>query len=421
MPDGIARQIEAEGGRVTFARFMELALTHPTEGYYTRAEPLLGPQGHFSTAPRLSPFFNRAVARLLAELVDSWSVARANGAGPASIGGELPGSVIELGGGEGDLAGAVLRTWEDTRPDLRSLVVYSIVEIGAGLRARQEGALSEARRQGWEVRWAADLLEATTGTRPCVILGNEFVDALPVHLVDVRGQRPREAWVTIDRGVGDGAGGSGHVEALPTEIWEDVSQEAEAELLALFGTAETEALRSLSRDGVIEIRPTLRPLMDQITAVMPSGCLLTIDYGEWGVTSPAEDACCGRDSTRGNAYGRTIRGYFRHQLALDPYIRVGLQDVTADVDFRAMDLHGREAGFETVLFTTVAALLTADGGGERLAYLLERATSPSGEALEADHEAQVLAGLLDPQGLGGAYKVMLQVRDWGANQQERQP
>ncbi len=258
LPDGIARQIEAEGGRVTFARFMELALTHPTEGYYTRAEPLLGPQGHFSTAPRLLPFFNRAVARLLAELVDSWSVACATGAGSAGIGGELPGSVIELGGGEGDLAGAVLRTWEDTRPDLRSLVVYSIVEIGAGLRARQDGALSEARRQGWKVRWAADLLVAATGTRPCVILGNEFVDALPVHLVDVQGRRPREAWVTIDRAVGDGASGSGHVEARPTEIWEDVSQEAEAELLALFGTAETEALRSLSRDGVIEVRPALR-------------------------------------------------------------------------------------------------------------------------------------------------------------------
>lgn len=399
---------------------MELALTHPAEGYYTRAEPLLGPRGHFSTAPRLSPFFNRAVARLLAELVDSWNTARAAGAGPPSIGGEPPGSVIELGGGEGDLAGAVLETWEDTRPDLRSLVVYSIVEIGAGLRARQEEALAKAIRRGWQVRWAADLLEAATGTRPCVILGNEFVDALPVHLVDVQGRRPREAWVTIDRGSGDGPGGSGQVEARPTEMWEEVSQEAEAELRALFGTAEPETLRSLSRDGVIEIRPTLRSLMDQIVAVMPSGCMLTIDYGEWGVTSLAQDTCSGSDSTRGNAYGRTIRGYFRHQVALDPYSRVGFQDLTADVDFRAMDLHGREAGFETVLFSTVAALLAADGGGEQLAHLLERANSPSGETLEADREAQVLAGLLDPQGLGGAYKVMLQVRELGAKQQERQ-
>ena len=193
MPDGIARQIEAEGGRVTFARFMELALTHPTEGYYSRSECLLGPRGHFSTAPRLSPFFNRAVARLLAELVDSWSTALSTGASPAlpaprlrppaprprSPGGGLPPSVIELGGGEGDLAGAVLEVWEETRPDLRAQVVYGIVEIGDGLRARQKETLSAAMRRGWKVRWGTDLTEAAGGTCPCVIVGNEFCDALP--------------------------------------------------------------------------------------------------------------------------------------------------------------------------------------------------------------------------------------------------
>ncbi len=155
MSDDIAQQMEAEGGRVTFARFMELALTHPTEGYYRRSERLLGPRGHFSTAPRLSPVFNRAVARLLAELVDSWSTSPGTGAPTARLGEGSPSSVIELGGGEGDLARAVLKVWEETRPDLRAHLIYSIVEIGDGLRARQNEALSTAMTRGWKVRWGS--------------------------------------------------------------------------------------------------------------------------------------------------------------------------------------------------------------------------------------------------------------------------
>ncbi len=428
VPDDIARQIEAEGGRVTFARFMELALTHPTEGYYSRSECLLGPRGHFSTAPRLSPVFNRAVARLLGELVDSWSTALATGASPAPPGGGLPGaspafpgaspafpgasppgggppggglppSVIELGGGEGDLAGAVLEAWEETRPDLRAQVIYGIVEIGDGLRARQNETLSAAMTTGWKVRCGTDLTEAAGGTRPCVIVGNEFCDALPVHVVNVRGARLLEAWVTIH----DDAGGER--DRGLWEVWDDISQEAEAELQTLFGTVDAEVLRPLSGDGFIEVRPALRSLTERISAVMPAGSLLTIDYGEWYRTS------CRCDYPRNDAYGRTIRGYFRHQLVVDPYVRVGFQDLTADVDFRALDVHGREAGFETVLFTTVAALLRADGGEDRLSELLQQASVPTSEALEADREARVLEALLDPGGLGGAFKVMLQVRE----------
>jgi SAM-dependent MidA family methyltransferase len=118
-----------------------------------------------------------------------------------------------------------------------------------------------------------------------------------------------------------------------------------------------------------------------------------------------------RDRAGEDAYRRTIRGYFRHQLVVDPYARVGHQDLTADVDFRAVDLHGSATGFETVLFTTVADLLRADGGQDRLSELRGRALSPSTDALQAGREAQVLENLLDPGRLGGAFKAMLQVRE----------
>ncbi len=50
-PKAVAQRIRAAGGMVTFARFMELALTHPTDGYYTRARSPLAPPAISSPCP----------------------------------------------------------------------------------------------------------------------------------------------------------------------------------------------------------------------------------------------------------------------------------------------------------------------------------------------------------------------------------
>jgi SAM-dependent MidA family methyltransferase len=154
------------------------------------------------------------------------------------------------------------------------------------------------------------------------------------------------------------------------------------------------------------LRPGIGSFMWQVAAIMPEGCLLTIDYGGWPSSAETETGCWCRPSGE-PSYGRTVRAYFRHQLVSDPYVRVGRQDLTADVDFRALDLHGRGIGFETVLYTSVAALLLADGGEEELRAL----RASAGGSLEADRETSILEALLDDEGLGGAFKVMLQVRE----------
>lgn len=402
MPEAILSEMAAEGGRVTFARFMELALTHPREGYYTaaggRAVPLLGRRGDFSTAPHLSPTFCRAVGRLLVELVDaslaaapdSTKIERTAGAGRAPVG------IVELGGGEGDLAAAVLEEWLRDRRDLRARIVYTIVEIGEALRARQQETVAEMMQRGWKVRWVGDLQAAAGRIRPTVVLGNEFLDALPVHVLDVRGSRPLEAWVAIAR----------DDTRSVTECWDELSPEAGDELRFLFGDSDCDRLRPLTRDGFIELRPAVGSLLDRIAVAMGEGSVLTIDYGGWlpGIAGDGPVACAPYGPP---THGRTVRGYFKHQPAADPYARIGRQDLTADVDFRALDAHGRAVGFETVLYTSVAALLQAGGGQEELESLRARAV----DSLEADREAAVVEALLDGHDLGGAFKVMLQVRE----------
>ena len=122
LAESIAGVVEAEGGRITFARFMELALTHPTLGYYSRVEHLLRAGGDFSTAPALSPFFSRTLARLVTELVDAALAEVAGVTAAASGAGAAPGSsharrpaalsrprlsqagrIVELGGGRGGI------------------------------------------------------------------------------------------------------------------------------------------------------------------------------------------------------------------------------------------------------------------------------------------------------------------------------
>ncbi len=379
---------------MTFARFMDLALTHPSEGYYTQTGTLLGPHGHFSTAPRLAPAFGKAVCRLVEELVDG--LLRVVGIAAPDESTEM--ALVELGGGEGDLAKVILDDWQARRPELRRCVTYTIVEIGEPLKARQRERLAGVRDLGWHVDWAGTLDEALAGREAVVVMGNEFIDALPVHIVDVRGDKPMEMRVEChcpDAGS----------DPVPREIWGAVSAEAGAELRVLFGTTETAVLRPLTADGIIELRPSVGSFMRRVAAGHRAVCLLTVDYGDWYTSDTVAARCL---------YRRTLRGYFRHQTVVDPYARVGRQDLTADVDFRALDVHGRRNGFETVLFTTVADLLRADGGERRLEALRHEAcalSSADGDALEADREATILEALLDAQGLGGAFKVMLQLRE----------
>ena len=386
----------AEGGRVTFARFMELALTHPTDGYYSRARRLLGPRGDFTTAPRISPAFNGAVGRLLEELIDG---ALASSGGPEGDHATL----VELGAGEADLAKALLARWTRGRPDLRGRLGYVIVEVGGALRGRQLRRLAKFRDEGWDVRWARSPEEAMTGTGATIFVGNEFVDALPVHLVDVRGPVPLEAWVRLE---GAEAG------VAAREEWDALSTEAATELEELFGTADAEVLREVTQDGVVELRPAAGRLLRQAASRGSSACVLTVDYGEWFATlATAGHECPDPEPVSAPLGRRSVRGYFKHELVTDPYVRVGRQDLTADVDFRALDHHGRRLGFETVLYTTLSGLLRADGADHQLEKLQIAAARPTQRALQSDRQASVLEKLLDERGLGGVFKVMLQVRE----------
>jgi SAM-dependent MidA family methyltransferase len=135
----IRAEITAQGGWITFARYMELAL----QRYYGRGDRQFGAQGDFVTAPELGSLFGRTLARQLKE---------------------IEGPILELGAGSGALAETLLKELERE---------YLILETSAALRGRQ------AAKLGAKVRFLDRLPDKFRG----VMLANEVVDAMPVHAV----------------------------------------------------------------------------------------------------------------------------------------------------------------------------------------------------------------------------------------------
>lgn len=156
----IRNDIASQGGWIPFSRFMELALYAPGLGYYTAGARKFGESGDFVTAPEISALFGRTLARQLLDVMQT----------------STP-HILELGAGSGKLALDILRELErlGSLPDS-----YSILEVSADLRQRQQALLQEHLPHLFQrLHWLDTLPDTISGA----VFGNEVLDALPVHLV----------------------------------------------------------------------------------------------------------------------------------------------------------------------------------------------------------------------------------------------
>ncbi len=130
------------------------------------AAPESAKEGDFVTAPEISLLFGRTVARQARQILE-WT---GNGSG-----------ILEFGAGTGKLA-------LDLLVELEKLGClpqqYFILEVSAELQQRQRQLLEQfAPHLASRVFWLKRLPEQFDG----LILANEVLDAMPVHLVAWRG------------------------------------------------------------------------------------------------------------------------------------------------------------------------------------------------------------------------------------------
>lgn len=338
-------EIASYGGWITFARYMELALYAPGLGYYSAGAKKFGADGDFVTAPEISTLFACSLARQAAQVL-------------AATGGD----VLELGAGTGRLAAQLLLELQqlDTPPRR-----YIILEVSAHLRAVQQETLAATLPADLlsRVEWLDKLPDAFIG----LVLGNEVLDALPVHVLAWREHGIFERGVTLN---------DDHL------VWQERVL-ADSDLL--------EKAQQLAPQPVYisEICPVASALIGSLAGMLQHGALLFIDYG-----FPR------REYYHPQRASGTLMCHYRQHAHDDPLFQPGLQDITAHVDFTALTAAAVAHGLQLIGYTTQAQFLINCGITDLLS-----AVSPADMAAYLPLASQAQK-LLSPSEMGELFKVI---------------
>ncbi len=346
----IQQAIKKAGGWIDFAQFMQLALYAPQLGYYSAGNQKFGTGGDFVTAPEISALFGQTLAQQVAQIL---ALSR--------------GSIMELGAGTGRLAVHLLHALEhlDCLPDQ-----YYILDVSDHLRQVQLEYLQEKLSPQLlrRVVWLNQLPETFTG----VVLGNEVLDAIPVHMVHTKTQGLCERGVMLaEQGL-----------TWSDKPWDD----APASGQHLFD--EITKL-SLPTGYISEFCPTANGLIASLALTLERGVILMIDYG----FSASEYYHPQRNLG-------TLMCHYQHYAHTDPLLNIGLQDITAHVNFSSIAYAGVDNGLQLSGFCSQAQFLMNCGILDLMAQV-----SPSDMAGYAPLAAAAQK-LLSPAEMGDLFKVI---------------
>jgi SAM-dependent MidA family methyltransferase len=341
-------------GPIPFKDFMEMALYYPHHGYYTSAETDIGSRGDFYTSPHVHPVFGALIGRQIEEM---WRALEE----PEEF------HIIEAGAGKGYLAADLLAYLKDTA--FFSTIRYTIVEMSPFMRQKQEQLLAPFIDR---VCWTQALAE-TAGVRGCIV-SNELLDAFPVHSVYRDGDTIKEIYVTVD--------GDGFVEE------QRACSSGVAAYLEEFGIELPPGYRT-------EINLEPKNWLRDAGQALSEGFILSIDYGYpvWDYYGPAR--------SRG-----TLVCYYKHQDSENPYEHVGMQDISAHVNFSAIKKWGEEAGFKTIGYCSQGTFLVSLGIDE----VMKERFSSSEDSFAGPGN---VSSLISPDGFGETHKVLAQYKGSG--------
>ncbi len=344
----IQDRIEKAAGWIDFSQFMQLALYAPGLGYYSagsqKFSQLQKDGGDFVTAPEISPLFGQTLAQQAAQIFQI-----------------MRGDLLELGAGTGKLAAELLLTLAE----LNSLPQqYFILEVSEHLRQVQRETLQAKlpKHLLQRVQWLSALPSNFTG----VVLANEVLDAIPVHIVHATAQGLCERGVAWQDGF----------------VWQDKVLE-QAPLLALAQQ------QHLPGGYLTEFCPAASALMASLALSLQRGAIILIDYG-----------FSAREYYHPQRNQGTLMCHYQHYAHTDPLINVGLQDITAHVDFTRMAYAGVEQGLSLAGYCSQAQFLMNAGLLQLMAQVSAQDVSRYAPLAAAAQK------LLSPAEMGDLFKVM---------------
>jgi SAM-dependent MidA family methyltransferase len=340
---------------ITFAKFMDVCLYDPQHGYYTRAEQL--PRRDYFTSVDASPIFGRLLARQFQEM---W----------VQLGSPAEFLLVEPGAGAGALAAQILDFAAESFPEFYSALQYVAVERSA---ARRAGAAAGSLAPHLTAEHFAMVSDMPVQI-PCgCIFSNEFFDALPVHRLVREGNKLREIYV--------GSGPNGLCEEFGP-----LSSPALAEYL-------TEQGITLQEGQLAEVNLEACAWIAEMGGRLGRGFVLTIDYGH-----EAEELYDQRHM-RG-----TLLAYEKHRASENFFRAPGQQDLTAHVNFTALDRHGIRAGLQRTGVTSQSNFLLSLARHSDFADL----QSPNMTDSQQTRARLLFKTLIYPEGMGETFQVLIQ-------------
>jgi NADH dehydrogenase [ubiquinone] 1 alpha subcomplex assembly factor 7 len=318
------RRLIKVAGPMPVAQYMRLCLTHPQYGYYVKRDPL-GAGGDFVTAPEISQMFGELVGLWLASV---WQKLGA----PENV------RLIELGPGRATMLLDALRAAKSV-PGFLTAIVLHLVEVSPALKKIQEQRLQSLRLPAL---WHTTLEDVPAG--PCLIVGNEFIDALPIHQAVKQADGWHERVVII-----------GQDDELAIDVASDPLPHFEATLPRGLRLSPEGSIYEWRSDGIaLEIGRRVRN----------EGAALIIDYGHaW------------------YGLGETLQAVSEHKFT-DPMYAPGEVDLTAHVDFEALAQSAECIGARIHGPIAQRDWLRRLGIDRRAAVL--KAHAPYGKAVEID-------------------------------------
>jgi SAM-dependent MidA family methyltransferase len=367
--DKIAAEIGAREA-IPFARFMELALYCPDYGFYEKEKDNVGKRGDFFTSVSVGNLFGQ----LLACQFGDWFEGKGETPGTQYGTRETPLKIVEAGAHNGQLARDILTWLQEHRPELFDRLEYCLVEPSARRREWQQETL---KGFGGKVKCVSEMgeLKPALQSSKAVIFSNELLDAMPVHRLgwDAKEKKWFEWGVSLKGG---------------NFVWSRMPANSDHVLRFTFH----EQLSNLLPDGyTIEISPAAEQWWRAAAGVLAHGKLMAIDYG-----------FTNEEQFSPSRVNGTLRAYHRHQVSNDILAHPGDQDLTAHVNFSAIQGVGEAAGLRTKTFCAQSQFLTR---------IVEKAFKEPGSFAEwTPKQSRQLQTLTHPDHLGRAFRVLVQSR-----------
>ena len=347
--------------QITFAEYMALALYHQQYGYYNSGTVTIGAKGDFFTSSSLGKDFGELLAIQFKQM---W----------ANLGCPDPFYLVEMGAGNGELAQDILLYLQAGEADFTKALRYIIIEESTALTKIQQKRLADhsLTQLSWQ-NWSDISSQSITGC----FFANELVDAFPVHRITKSQNRLQEVYLCLEQ----------------NRLSETIDSLSTARLAEYLDLVDIDLLESPYPQGYYtEINLQALDWLKTVAAKLKRGYVLTVDYGY------TADKYYRPARSQG-----TLQCYYQHRGHNNPYANLGHQDITAHVDFTALQRQGELCNLKTLGFTQQGLFLMALGLGDRLNDL----SSGKYDVTQIFKRRDALHQLIDPTGLGG-FGVLIQ-------------